>query len=242
MNSADGTPAALLEVRDLTASYGPFKAVFGVSFSVPGGRATALLGPNGAGKTTVARAISGLISPERGHIWFNGTDIAGQRAYRIARLGIAHATEGRSVFASLTVEENLSLAFRRNAKRAALAAKLASAYDLFPRLGERRSQLAGTLSGGEQRMLSLARVLVDPPKLLVVDELSLGLAPVIVSEVYEKLALIKTQGTTLLIIEQYVEQALKIADDAVVMNRGEVVYAGPPTTADELASHFLIGS
>lgn len=231
--------SALLELRDVSASYGPFKAVFGVSFSMQAGHVTALLGPNGAGKTTVARAITGLVAPERGTIWFDGTDITGRKAYQIARLGIAHAPEGRSVFASLTVAENLALSFRRGSDRSSSASKLALAYEMFPRLGERRSQVAGSLSGGEQRMLSLARVLVDPPKLLVVDELSLGLAPVIVNEVYDKLALIKAQGTTMLIIEQYVEHALGIADDVVVMNHGEVVYAGPPMPANELASHFL---
>ncbi len=237
--SGDPASDSLLEVRDLSAGYGPFKAVFGVSFSVPRGHATALLGPNGAGKTTVARVVTGLVRPENGQIWFDGVDITGHKAWRTARRGIAHAPEGRSVFASLTVEENLTLGFRRSADRAAAKSKLASAYEMFPRLGERRSQLAGTLSGGEQRMLSLARVLVDPPSLLVVDELSLGLAPVIVQEVYDKLALIKAQGTTLLIIEQYVEHALGIADEVVIMNRGEAVYTGPPLAADEMASHIL---
>jgi branched-chain amino acid transport system ATP-binding protein len=235
---ASPTGGPLFELRDVSAGYGSFKALFGVSLQVAAGQACALLGPNGAGKTTIARVATGLIHPTAGQVLYEGRDITKLKTYQVARLGISHAPEGRSVFASLTVEENLLLSLRQDMGKGAGEA-LAKAYELFPRLGERRTQLAGTLSGGEQRQLSLARVMVDPPTLLVVDELSLGLAPVIVQEVYEKLALIKAAGTTLLIIEQYIEQALAIADQIVVMNRGEVVYAGAPLPTDQVSALFL---
>jgi branched-chain amino acid transport system ATP-binding protein len=224
----------ILEVDDLTASYGPFRALFGVSFTVPEGGAVALLGPNGAGKSTVARVVTGLVKSTGGHIRVAGRDVTGWPAWKIARLGIAHAPEGRSVLATLTVEENLVLAFRRSLGRRGVAAALARAYDEFPRLRERRSQMAGTLSGGEQRMLSLARVLADPPRLLVVDELSLGLAPRLVDEVYATLRQVREGGTALLIVEQHVTRALALAETAVLLGKGAVLQSGP--AADVLAA------
>jgi len=161
------------------------------------------------------------------------------RTYRIARLGIVHAPEGRSVFASLTVEENLSLAFRREFGRRGVADALDRAYELFPRLGERRKQIAGTLSGGEQRMLSLARVLVHPPRLLIADELSLGLAPIIIDEVYKNLAAVRDAGTTLLIVEQYVGHALQIADEVAVLTKGTVAFRGPTDELGDLSEWLL---
>jgi len=217
----NGTP--LLELRDIEAGYGPFRSLFGVSFSVGYQSVTALLGANGSGKTTVVRVASGLIKPTEGQLLFEGEDLGGRRAYKIARLGIVHAPEGRSVFASLTVEENLVLTFRQQFGRRGVKAKLERAYELFPRMGERRRQAAGTLSGGEQRMLSLARVLVREPKLLVTDELSLGLAPVIIDEVYETLGTIRDAGCSLLVVEQHVQQALTLADDVVVLAKGKVL-------------------
>jgi branched-chain amino acid transport system ATP-binding protein len=172
--------APLLELRDVEAGYGPFRSLFGVSLTVQHQGVTALLGANGSGKTTVVRVASGLIKPTAGSLLFEGEDVGGQRAYKLARLGIVHAPEGRSVFASLSVEENLVLTFRQQFGRRGVKPKLERAYELFPRMGERRRQAAGTLSGGEQRMLSLARVLVREPKMLITDELSLGLAPVII--------------------------------------------------------------
>ena len=174
----------LLELRDVEAGYGPFRALFGVSLAVREGSVLALLGSNGSGKTTVARVCSGLIKPTAGKFFFNGEDVTRERAYRLARKGIAQAPEGRSVFASLTVEENLLLSLRRSLGRSRTAGGLARAYEMFPPLSQRRRQVAGTLSGGEQRMLALARVLAKPPRLLVCDELSLGLAPIVVDEVY----------------------------------------------------------
>ncbi len=221
----------LLELEAVDASYGPFRALFGVSFSLESGSALALLGANGAGKTTLARVCTGLVAPTAGSVRFDGVDFSDRRAFEFARAGIVHAVEGRSVFATLTVEENLALALASGRKRSELAVAIDEAYALFPRLGERRRQIAGTLSGGEQRMLSLARVLVDRPRLLVADELSLGLAPIIVDEVYQTLARIREAGTTLLIVEQHVSHALAIADTAVILERGSVGYIGPARDA-----------
>jgi len=225
----NGTP--LLELRDVEAGYGPFRSLFGVSLTVGHQSVTALLGANGSGKTTVVRVASGLIKPTEGQLLFEGEDVGGRRAYKLARLGIVHAPEGRSVFASLTVEENLVLTFRQQYGRRGVKPKLDLAYELFPRMGERRRQAAGTLSGGEQRMLSLARVLVREPKVLITDELSLGLAPVIIDEVYETLATIRDAGCSLLVVEQHVHQALTLADQVVVLAKGKVALSG---RADEL--------
>jgi branched-chain amino acid transport system ATP-binding protein len=229
----------MLEVRNIDAGYGPFRAIFGVSFELAPGSVLALLGSNGAGKTTMARVCSGLISPTSGELWLDGTNVTGWRPYKYARLGVVHAPEGRSVFASLTVEENLTLTFRRSRGRNGVVAGLEEAYSMFPRLGERRKQQAGTLSGGEQRMLSLSRVLVERPRLLIADELSLGLAPLIVDEVYRTLATIREGGTTLLIIEQHVSHALAIADDVVVLAKGEVAYRGPASEVGDLQQQLL---
>lgn len=217
----------ILVVEDLTADYGPFHALFGVTLTVPAGGAVALLGPNGAGKSTVARVVTGLVPPTGGRVVVDGTDVTGWPAWRIARLGVAHAPEGRSVLSTLTVEENLVLGLRRSLGRAGVGPALAKAYSAFPRLGERRKQQAGTLSGGEQRMLSLAKVLADPPRLLVVDEVSLGLAPRIVDEVFATLRQVQAAGTALLVIEQHVGRALALADTAVLLNKGQVAHAGP---------------
>jgi branched-chain amino acid transport system ATP-binding protein len=231
----------LLELRDIDAAYGPFRAIFGVSFALAPGRVLALLGSNGAGKTTIARVCSGLVCPTAGKVFFAGADVTGQRAFKYARLGIVHAPEGRSVFASLTVEENLELTFRRSRGRNGVREALDQAFTLFPRLGDRRRQVAGTLSGGEQRMLSLSRVIVEQPRLLIADELSLGLAPIIVDEVYDTLAKIRDAGTTLLIVEQHVHHALALADDAIVLVKGEVAYWGPVSELGDLQARVLGG-
>jgi ABC-type branched-subunit amino acid transport system ATPase component len=234
-----GALAPLLELRDVEAGYGPFRALFGVSFSVDAGKVVALLGANGAGKTTIARLVSGLIPITAGKVLLDGVDISGMKPWRIAPLGIVQAPEGRSVFGTLTVEENLTLDFRRSLGRRGVRAGLERAFELFPRLGERRKQVAGTLSGGEQRMLSLARVLVRPPRLLVVDELSLGLAPIIIDEVYATLEQVRQEGTTLLLIEQYVGHALRIADSVVLLQHGEVVYDGSAGELGDIAERLL---
>jgi branched-chain amino acid transport system ATP-binding protein len=231
--------APLLELRDVDASYGPFRALFGVSLAVRPGAVTALLGANGAGKTTVARVVTGLVRPSAGSVLFDGEPVQGLKPFQIARRGIVHAPEGRSVFASLTVRENLELSFRRALGRGGVDAALGRAYELFPRLGERSKQIAGTLSGGEQRMLSLARVMVSPPKLLVADELSLGLAPIVIDEVYRDLVRIRDSGTAILLVEQYVGHALRLAADVVVLAKGAVAHAGPAAELGDVSQYVL---
>jgi branched-chain amino acid transport system ATP-binding protein len=232
----------ILELDQVSAAYGRFRALFEVSFAVAPGSVTALLGPNGAGKSTIARVVSGLVPVTGGRILVGGEDVTGFSAWRIARLGVAFAPEGRSVFATLDVEENLMLTFRRGANRRSARAALGRAYDRFPRLAERRHQLAGTLSGGEQRMVSLARVLAVPPRLLVVDELSLGLAPKLVHEVYRALREIRDAGTALLVVEQLVPRALDIAEQVVILRKGRVVHAGPVSDLGELRESVLPGA
>ena len=231
----------VLELRDVHASYGPFRALFGVSFALRAGHVMALLGSNGAGKTTVARVCSGLIPPTSGQVLLNGEDVSHARPFVFARSGVIHAPEGRSVFATLTVQENLELTFRRSRGRDGVASALDEAYALFPQLGDRRKQVAGTLSGGEQRMLALARVMVEHPKLLIADELSLGLAPIIVDEVYRTLATIREAGTTLLLVEQHVHHALQVADEAIVLVKGEAAYSGPVSELGDLHTRLLGG-
>jgi branched-chain amino acid transport system ATP-binding protein len=238
-NTATDETPALLEINDVSAGYNQFRALFGVSIAVRAGHATALVGPNGAGKTTLARVASGLVAPTEGTVTIDGEDVTGFRPHEFARRGIAHAPEGRSVFASLTVEENLTLTFRQRFGRAGTAEALDKAYDLFPRLGERRRQAAGSLSGGEQRMLTLSRELVSEPKLLIADELSLGLAPIITTEVYLVLERILESGTALLIVEQHIDHALGLATEVVALERGAVTFCGPPSEIDENLSFFL---
>jgi len=234
-------PEPLLELERVDAGYAAFRALFGVSFAVPEGSALALLGSNGSGKTSVARVISGLITPTAGHMRFAGQDVTGLSAWRLSRLGIAHAPEGRSVFSSLSVEENLTLGFRQSLGRSGVAGALERAYDRFPALAGRRRQSAGTLSGGEQRMLSLARVFADPPQLLVVDELSLGLAPGIVDSVFDALDDIRARGTTLVVIEQHVDRALKLADHVVLLSKGRVAYRGLAAEIGDQVERLLPG-
>ena len=218
----------VLSVQHVSASYGPYRALFDVSFGVPAGGVVALVGSNGAGKSTVARTVTGLVTATEGRVFLDGRDVTKLPAYKIARLGMAHVVEGRGIFSTLTVEENLTLAFRQRAGRGKLAESLDRAYEAFPILGERRRQMAGTLSGGQQRLLSLAKVLVVPPKVLVADELSLGLAPVVVDAVYEGLGQINRNGTALVVVEQQVHRVLELATWAVVLEHGSVAYEGDP--------------
>jgi len=240
--SSDGATAApaggppVLDLRDVTAGYGPFRALFGLSLTIAPGEAVALLGANGAGKTTVARVATGLVAPTGGSVHVDGDDLTGKPAWRFARAGVIHAPEGRSVFATLSVDENLTLSFRQSGGRAGVRPRLERAYELFPVLGKRRNQLAGTMSGGEQRMLSMARVLVESPRLLVADELSLGLAPVVVDEVYASLERLRDAGTSLLIVEQHVGHALALCSRVVVEDHGTVQWEGP---SSEAASHVV---
>lgn len=221
--------AAMLELKDFHYSYGAIHVLKGISMYIDQGETVALIGSNGAGKTTTLRAISGLV-PVRGienEILFNGKPIQGVSANKIAAMGIAHVFEGRHVFKKLTVAENLAAGayLRKDAK--AVAADTQAVYQRFPRLEERKSQLAGTLSGGEQQMLAIARALVAKPKIILFDEPSLGLAPLIVREVFAAINEIRKEGTTILLVEQNSKLALHTADRAYVLKNGSIVLSGP---------------
>jgi branched-chain amino acid transport system ATP-binding protein len=223
----------MLVVKDLHAGYGLSEVLVGASLTVKAGAVVALIGANGAGKTTTMRAVSGLVAPSRGEVLLDGQAVQGLPASRIARLGLAHSPEGRKVFAPLSVEDNLLLgAFRHLPRffgfRAEGAADLARVYELFPRLAERRGQQAGTLSGGEQQMLAIGRALMARPKVMLLDEPSMGLAPVIVQEVFRTIRRLKAEGMTMLLVEQFAQQALDVADYAYVMERGRIAVEGTP--------------
>jgi branched-chain amino acid transport system ATP-binding protein len=222
---AAATADPLLAVRHLTAGYGPIEVLRDVSFDVRANEVLAIIGPNGAGKSTFLRALSGLVPASAGSISFGGTELVGRGSADIVRLGICHAPEGRRLFAGLTVEENLRLgSFKRPDKsRTVVAHAMERVFDYFPRLRERRRQLAGTMSGGEQQMCAIGRALMGSPRLLAIDELSLGLAPVIVEEIVMILQDIHAAGTTILLIEQDASVALGVSDRAIVMRGGQVV-------------------
>lgn len=224
---------AVLALEEVSVDYGAFHALFDVSLTVEHGEAVALLGANGVGKTTVARTASGLLSPSSGQVLVQGDDLTGAAPHRFARAGVAHATEGRSVFTTLTVEENLRLSFKRALGGRAVVGALDRAFEAFPPLARRRQQPAGTLSGGEQRLLSLARVLVEEPPLLIADELSLGLAPIIVDEIYGHLRRLREQGTAMLIVEQQIGHALSLCDRVVLLEHGSVIWEGPAADAEQ---------
>ena len=218
---------ALLEVEGLDVHYGGIHALKDVTFSVDQGQVVTLIGANGAGKTTTLRAISGLVRPSKGSVKFNGRAITGMPAHQIVALGLAHAPEGRGIFANLTVEENLQMgAYLRN-DPAGVAKDTRRALELFPRVAERLQQNAGTLSGGEQQMLAIARALVAKPTLLLLDEPSLGLAPQIVQLIFKIVKSIAAEGTTILLVEQNAHQALNVAHTAHVLEVGSLVTSGP---------------
>lgn len=233
-STAEGSPAPVLRLDGVDAAYGSFRALFGVSLEVAPGAAVALVGANGAGKSTVARVASGLVVPTSGRVLVDGRDLTGAPVHHFSRAGIAHAPEGRAVFATLTVEDNLRLAFRNAPQIEDPSAAVEAAFELFGRLGERRRQLAGTLSGGEQRMLTLARVLVLQPRLLIADELSLGLAPLVTAEVYRTLERVREAGCALLVVEQHLDHALQLADEVLVIRTGEVAFRGTAAEAREM--------
>jgi branched-chain amino acid transport system ATP-binding protein len=237
--SVSSDPPDVLTVEHVSAEYGPYRALFDVSFRVPAGGVVALVGANGAGKSTVARTVTGLVTASAGRVLLSGHDVTKLAAFKIARLGMAHVVEGRGVFSSLTVEENLTLAFRQRQGRGKLKDNLARAYSAFPILGERRRQMAGTLSGGQQRLLSLAKVLVVPPKVLLADELSLGLAPVVVDTVYDGLREINRSGTALVVVEQQINRVLELANWAVVLDHGSVAYEGEPAGAGKAVESLM---
>jgi len=223
----------VLVVSDLHAGYGLSEVLVGASLTVKAGTVVALIGANGAGKTTAMRAISGTIRPSKGTISLEGKPVQGLPPSRIARLGLAHSPEGRKIFGPLSVEDNLLLgAFRRLPRffgfRKKSAGDLDRIYALFPRLKERRKQQAGTLSGGEQQMLAIGRALMAKPKVMLLDEPSMGLAPVIVQEVFRTIQRLKQEGMTMLLVEQFAKAALAVADYAYVMERGRIALEGSP--------------
>ncbi|WP_329278310.1 ABC transporter ATP-binding protein [Streptomyces sp. NBC_01451] len=217
---------ALLEVEDLRVSYGKIEAVKGISFSVEAGQVVTLIGTNGAGKTTTLRTLSGLLQPTSGKILFDGKPLNGVPAHKIVSLGLAHSPEGRHIFPRLTIAENLQLgAFLRKDKEA-IEKDIQRAYDLFPILGERRKQAAGTLSGGEQQMLAMGRALMSQPKLLMLDEPSMGLSPIMMQKIMATIVELKSTGTTILLVEQNAQAALSLADQGHVMEVGNIVLSG----------------
>ncbi|MFT4286015.1 ABC transporter ATP-binding protein [Nocardioides sp.] len=224
---------AMLELAGLVAGYGGVRVLHGVDLVVAEGETVTLLGANGAGKTTLLKAIAGDVRPTGGTISFEGRNVTGDRAEVMARAGVAHIPEGRDVFARLSVEENLRLGGYLRGDKQALREDIDQVYDRFPVLGDRRSQLAGTLSGGEQQMLAIARALVGRPRLIMLDEPSLGLSPVMVGAVFDLVAELKQDGLTVLLVEQNTRNALRVADRAYVLATGRVVYAG---AAAELAA------
>ena len=230
--------SGLLQLDGVTVAYSGLRALSDVSLVVPEGCVVALLGPNGAGKTTLLRTVSGLLRPESGTITFDGKRIERARPYRIARAGILHVPEGRGIFPSLTVRANLEMAAFALERGTDVAA---DATAVFPVLGQRIDQLAGTLSGGEQQMLALARAVLARPRLLMLDEISMGLAPLVVSQLFDAVRALASSGTTVLLVEQYVHAALQLADYVYVLDKGRVVDLGEPTDLEEagmLASYL----
>ncbi|HUK71060.1 MAG TPA: ABC transporter ATP-binding protein [Streptosporangiaceae bacterium] len=239
-----GTDADMLMVEGLSAGYDGILVLHGVSLAVPRATITAVLGANGAGKTTLLRAVSGLIGPRRGRVSVAGADLTGRRPEDIVRAGVAHVPEGRGVIAELTVEENLRLGALWRRDRGDRAAALASAYELFPPLAARSRKLAATLSGGERQMLVIGRALMARPKLLLLDEPSLGLAPKVVASLMQVVrGLRDNTGLTVLLVEQNARSALAIADQGVVLNLGRVVAVADPRTlaADAALRHHYLG-
>ena len=229
----------LLELVGLRAGYGPIEVLHGVELQLHPGEVFALLGPNGGGKTTTLKVCSGLIAPSAGELRLAGRQVNGADAAQLAGTGVCSIPEGRGIFANLSVRENLWLAA---GNRATLAEMEAAAYARFPRLGQRRKQLAGTMSGGEQQMLALARALGTRPVVLLLDELSTGLAPLIVSQMYETVTQLAEEGIAVLVAEQFARVVLPIAHRAALMLQGRVLAAGTPAEIeDELSSHYLGG-
>ena len=217
---------AMLEIKDLSVYYGVIQALKGISFEVNEGEVIALIGANGAGKTTTLHTLTGILHAKSGSIKYNGVELTKVPAHKIVKMGIAHVPEGRRIFQQLTVLDNLKLgAFTRKDKEG-IAADMAKVYERFPRLEERKSQIAGTLSGGEQQMLAMGRALMSRPKMVVMDEPSMGLSPILVSEIFDIIESIRKDGTTVLLVEQNAKKALSIADRAYVLETGRITLSG----------------
>ena len=234
---------AMLEVRDLHVHYGVIEAIKGISFEVEQGEVIALIGANGAGKTTTLHTVTGLIRPTSGSIIFEGKDITKTPGYKIVPMGMAHVPEGRRVFAQLSVYDNLMMGAYTRRDKNEIRENLHMVYERFPRLEERKTQMAGTLSGGEQQMLAVGRALMSRPKLLLMDEPSLGLAPLVVQDIFSIIREINRQGVTILLIEQNANMALKIADLAYVLETGKITMSGTGAEllADERVKEAYLG-
>ncbi|MGV7206646.1 ABC transporter ATP-binding protein [Oxalobacteraceae bacterium A2-2] len=221
----------MLSISNLHAAYGKVEVLHGISLDVPKGKLVTLIGSNGAGKTTTMRAISGMIKPKSGKVTLDGKDITGDDSHKIARAGLAHSPEGRRVFASMTVTDNLLLGafprFTRSRPKGDIKRDLEKALELFPRLKERQGQLAGTLSGGEQQMLAMARAVMLNPEVILLDEPSMGLAPILVEEVFRIITRLKAEGVTMLLVEQFAAAALNVADYGYVLENGAISVHGP---------------
>ena len=230
--------AAVLETRSLSVAYGPIRALSGVSIRIAEGETVAVVGANGAGKTTLMKALSGLLPAQSGEIAFKGQPIKGRGPHDLARAGMLHVPEGRGTLGTLTVEENLRIAYDVRPSQAVYEDAQAAVFGRFPRLAERRRQRASSMSGGEQQMLALARAIINPPAMLLVDEPSLGLSPLMVKEAFNVLHEFRDRGTTMLVVEQNVRSALRLADRGYVLRQGEVIASGP--AAELLADNQLL--
>ena len=217
---------AMLEVKDLQVYYGVIQALKGISFHVNQGEVIALIGANGAGKTTTLQTLTGILSPKSGSIVFEGKDLTRTPAHKIVEMGMAHVPEGRRVFADMSVYENLLLGAYTRKDKAEIAESLASVYKRFPRLEERKGQRAGTLSGGEQQMLAMGRALMSRPRIILMDEPSMGLSPIFVNEIFDIIKEVSESGTTVLLVEQNAKKALSIADRAYVLETGSITMDG----------------
>lgn len=217
---------AILEVRDLVSGYGEVQILWGTSMTIDKGQLTSLVGANGAGKTTLLKTVMGVVKPREGSIWFDGRNVSSMSPHRKAEIGLVLVPEGRQLFTAMTIEENLEMGAAPKRAKPKFHANMERVYDMFPRLKERRLQRAGTLSGGEQQMLAVARGLMSDPVVLMVDEMSLGLAPVLVLELFKILRQLKDEGLTLLLVEQNVQMALAVSDYAYVLSHGKVDLQG----------------
>lgn len=217
---------AMLEIKDLEVYYGMIQAIKGISFEVNKGEVIALIGANGAGKTTILHTITGLLSPKKGSVMFEGQDITKAPAHKIVTMGMAHVPEGRRVFADLSVYENLKMGAYTRKDKNEIEETLKMVYERFPRLEERKNQMAGTLSGGEQQMLAMGRALMSKPSIILMDEPSMGLSPIMVNEIFSIIESVSKMGTTVLLVEQNAKKALSIADRAYVLETGTIVKGG----------------